>query len=474
MGTEGQPLSRARRHAVTAASAAALLLVLFVAGLTFANSVGAARVAENAASLHWANSAAGTSALTRAALSQAVTFSDLHAQDMATDADLAFAMEQVDVSISELASLIGLAGGSGSAELLEEFLEGVEATDSVLEGGNAASATQALSELEALYIRLADSLEGEQEAVQRAISDNTAAAARINSYVVFVLTFAIPATAVLVYWRIARRQMRELKVKSELEIEAERTVSRAKDSFIAGLSHELRTPLTSIYGFAEILTDEVPTDPDQTSELAQIIANEAAEMSRMVDDLLAASRFESTGMEVEMAPVRVSSVVESAIAPFERAGLTLKWAPTNDMVTTDAARLRHVLVNLISNAVRHGGSSIGVEVTSSDETVDIEVWDNGPGVPDERLASLFQLYAHDGPTSLLTGSVGLGLAVASRITDKLGGRLVYQRFGGKSYFVVTLPRYSVVDDVIDVEVGDGDGDKSELESVSDVIRAMSS
>jgi signal transduction histidine kinase len=320
-----------------------------------------------------------------------------------------------------------------------------------------------LTTLEGVYTRLTNALEAEQETVQRAISENTAAAARINSYVVFVLTFAIPATAVIVYWRIARRQMHDLRVKSELEIEAERTVSRAKDSFIAGLSHELRTPLTSIYGFAEILTDGVPSDPEQTSELAQIIANEAAEMSRMVDDLLAASRIESTGLEVEVAPVRVSSVVESAIAPFLRAGLSLKWAPGNEMVVTDAARLRHVLVNLISNAVRHGGPTIGLEVTASDDTVDIEVWDNGPGVPEDRLATLFELYANDGPTSLLTGSVGLGLAVASRITDKLGGRLVYQRFGGKTYFVVTLPRYSVE------EVGL----ESPSESVTEVIRAMS-
>jgi signal transduction histidine kinase len=133
------------------------------------------------------------------------------------------------------------------------------------------------------------------------------------------------------------------------------------------------------------------------------------------------------------------------------------------MVVTDAARLRHVLVNLISNAVRHGGPSIGLEVTGSDDTVDIEVWDNGPGVSEDRVATLFELYANDGPTSLLTGSVGLGLAVASRITDKLGGRLVYQRFGGKSYFVVTLPRYSV-DEV---------GPDRTPESATDVIRAMS-
>ncbi len=459
MGTEGSPLSRTRRRAVIAGAIAALLLVLFVAGLTFANSVGAARVADNAASLHWANSATGTAALARAALSQAATFSDMHAEGMATDADLAFAMEQVDVSEEELAILIATAGGSPSVEHLGEFLEGVRATHSVLEDGDAARAGEAIAALEQVYMALSDSLETEQDAIQMAIAENTAAAARVNSYVIFILTFAIPATAVVVYWRIARRQMRDFKVKTELEIEAERTVSRAKDSFIAGLSHELRTPLTSIYGFAEILTDD--THDDRTSELAQIIANEAAEMSRMVDDLLATSRIESTGLEVELTPTRVSSVVESAITPFERAGLALRWSPTDEMVVTDGARLRHILVNLVSNAVRHGGPSIGVEVSAAEDTVDIEVWDDGPGVPEDRVPDLFQRFINEGTSSLLSGSIGLGLAVASRIAERLGGQLVYQRFGAKTYFVVTLPRYRVVD----VEGDD--------EAVSDVIRAMS-
>jgi signal transduction histidine kinase len=337
----------------------------------------------------------------------------------------------------------------------------VESVRGVLETNDAQLATTELQELERTYEALSSGLRAEQDEIQEAIAENTAAAARINSYVVFVLTFAIPATAVLVYWRTARRQMRDMKVKSELELESERAVSRAKDSFIAGLSHELRTPLTSIYGFAEILTDGIPEDPDQTSELAHIIANEAAEMSRMVDDLLTASRLESTGVEVDMSTTRVDAVVESAITPFERAGLEVRWSPSHELVVTDGARLRQVLVNLLSNAVRHGGPAIGIEVSAADTTVDIEVWDNGPGMAEDRLANLFQRFAHDGTTSLLTGSVGLGLAVASRLTDLLQGRLVYQRFGGKTYFIVTLPRPTIHESDDDVP-----------EPVSDVIRAM--
>jgi signal transduction histidine kinase len=282
---------------------------------------------------------------------------------------------------------------------------------------------------------------------------------------VFILTLAVPGSAVAVYFVVARRQVRVFKERSRLELEAERTISRAKDSFIAGLSHELRTPLTSIYGFAEILSEGGISGPEATQETASIIANEAAEMTRMVDDLLAASRLESTGVEIELAPTRVQEVLEAAVSPFEKAGLELRREPTEAVVLADAARLRHVIINLVSNAARHGGRNCGVEVTSDETTVDIEVWDDGPGVPDDVAQTLFERFVHDGDKPLLTGSVGLGLAVASRLTGLMGGQLQYQRFGGKTYFVLTLPLVVAAPEPVEQE---------EERSVASKIRALSS
>ena len=275
--------------------------------------------------------------------------------------------------------------------------------------------------------------------------------------------FAIPASAVLIYRMIARRSVREHQIAADLEIEAERAVGRAKDEFIAGLSHELRTPLTSIYGFAEILTDGDGTDVQGNKDLAQIIANEAAEMTRMVDDLLAAARIDSTGVQVEFAPTRISDVVESAVTPFLRAGLQVKRSGGEAWVSTDAARLRHVIVNLLSNAARHGGDQIGIEVSGGEGVVDIEVWDDGAGVPEDQVEKLFERFIHAGSAPLLTGSVGLGLAVASRLTGLLGGKLSYQRFVGKTYFIVSLPGLEQV----------AEGEANRHDSVADVVRAMS-
>ncbi|HEX9763323.1 MAG TPA: hypothetical protein VGA97_09510, partial [Acidimicrobiia bacterium] len=211
---EGSAPPRVRKRTVAAAVSAALVLILFVAGLTFANSIGAARVAANAASLHWANSVAGTSALTRAALAQAITFSDLVSRGIATTADLDFAMEQVDASLLELETLIAAGTESPTIAYVIRFLEGAEQTASTLVDSGAAAATDEIRSLEAVYLDLTASLSAEQDAIQEAINANTAAATRANGYVTFILTLAIPASGVLVYWWVARRQMRDFKART--------------------------------------------------------------------------------------------------------------------------------------------------------------------------------------------------------------------------------------------------------------------
>ncbi len=461
MAPEATPVTKKRTVAV--AVSASLAVVLVVAGLAFANSIGASKVAANAAELHWANATIGTSALTRAAVVQGATYVGLLEEGLVTDGDIGFAMTQIGVAYDELKVLERQGINSESGALLTRYLAEVDDAVAALATGDADTARDVvMGRMEVAYESLAESLMAEQADIQTAIDANTSSASRTNGYLVFILTLAIPATGVIVYWRIARRQVKEFKLKAEFELESERAVSKAKDSFIAGLSHELRTPLTSIYGFAEVLTDGGTENAAQTAELSQIIANEAAEMTRMVDDLLTASRLESTGVEIELAPTPLNDVIESAITPFERAGLKIHRSTVSATVLTDGARLRHVLVNLISNAARHGGEKRGIQVSVGENTVDIEVWDNGVGVPEDQIENLFERFIHNGAAPLLTGTIGLGLAVASRLTGMMGGKLSYQRFANKTYFIVNVPLAGAVDSE-DAET-----------SVADMIRAMNS
>jgi signal transduction histidine kinase len=443
-----------------------LFLVVFVVGLAFANSISASRVTDNARALHWANSSLGTSALTRAALVQAATFAELEEADLVTADDFAAALTEAQGARDRLGALQDVGGESVSVAKLTHYLSSVDATIEALGSGGIGDAKDLIvSDVESAYIDLVDSLQAEQDDIQTQIDANNAGANRATDFIMFFLTFAIPASAVLIYRLIAKRAVREHQITADLEIEAEREVGRAKDEFIAGLSHELRTPLTSIYGFAEILTDSDGSDVEGNKDLAQIIANEAAEMTRMVDDLLAAARIDSTGVHIEPAPTRITDVVESAVTPFARAGLEVKRSGGEAWVSTDAARLRHVIVNLLSNAARHGGDNIGIEVSGGDGVVDIEVWDDGPGVSEEQVEKLFERFIHNGSAPLLTGSIGLGLAVASRLTALLGGKLSYQRFVGKTYFIVSLPGLE--------QVAEAEATGGSQESVAEMIRAMS-
>lgn len=442
---------------------AAVLVFLLVAGLTFANSIRVTKVTNHARALHWANATMGTSALTRAGLVQAATFAELRDAGVVEPADFEFAIDQVEASTDELQHLFAAGVGHDSYAELARFTDAAMLAAAELEAGDVDAAKSRITgDVESSYVSLSGSLAAEQESIQMAIEDNTAAGRTMNGWVVFILLLAVPGSAVVAYFVIARRQMAALRDRNKLELEAEREISRAKDSFIAGLSHELRTPLTSIYGFAEVLTNGDVRGREAVEETAQIIANEASEMTRMVDDLLVASRLESTGIEIEISRTNVGEVVEAVIAPFRRAGLEVVWEPISVFLDTDAARLRHVLVNLISNATRHGGPARGVEVSRGEDLVDIEVWDNGSGVAKERVDTLFQRFAHDDDAPLLTGSVGLGLAVAARVTTLMGGELRYQRFGDKTYFVVSLP---VVAESIEQD--------DEPRSVASMIKALS-
>lgn len=450
-----------RQRRVWFAVGIALLVLLLISGILFASTLSVTRVTNNARGLHWVNVTTGTSALVRAGLAQAVTFGALVDDGSVGPDDYQFALDQVTKAQEELDYLVATGSEHSSHASLARYAGEVEATVRDLEAGEVATARENMTtDLEAAYIGLVDALADEQSTTQASIDANSDAGRTLNGWIVFILTLAVPGIAVVVYFVIARRQMRALRERTRLEVEAEREINKAKDDFIAGLSHELRTPLTSIYGFAEIIADGEISGPEATRETAQVMATEAAEMTRMVDDLLAASRLQSIGLEIDLGPTPINDVVEAALAPFNRSEVEVKWEPTDSLALADAARLRHVLVNLISNATRHGGPECGIDVSSTDEEVSIEVWDTGRGVDEERLETLFDRFVHDGSAPLLTGSVGLGLAVAWRMVDLMGGDLKYQRFAGRTYFVVNLPVASSV--------------PADDESVADMIRVLSS
>lgn len=426
---------------------AALVVLTAVAGFAFVMSRSVGSIADNARRLQWANVVAGQSALANAGAVQAVTLAELAESDLLPEGSAEHAIAELGDAIGVLEGLIIEGLEMSPAGELEQFTASLSAVKELLVEGDHDSARDLYqSQTAPDYDSLAESVASQQERVSTAIDENTEAGRSFNSWFVFVITLLVPGSAVVVYFVATRRQVRRLTERAELELEAEREISRAKDSFIAGLSHELRTPLTSIYGFSEILAEGGDIGTEASAEMARVVADQAAELTRMVDDLLVASRFDSIGVAVDRTTVELDAVIASAVAPFERAGEKVSWQPTSTSLVTDGARLRHILVNLISNAVKHGGAKIGIAVRAGDGPVHIAVWDNGDGVPLEMEERMFERFVHRDEAPLLAGSVGLGLAVAGRLAVALGGAITYTRDHERTHFVVSLPSKPKLED----------------------------
>ena len=223
--------------------------------------------------------------------------------------------------------------------------------------------------------------------------------------------------------------------------EALEEIIRSKNEFVASVSHELRTPLTVVHGLAAELRDLWPSfSPREASELVGLVADQSAEVTHLVEDLLVSARSEAGTLSVEPAKVAVrheiDTVLESLGRPFDG---NLTWIDDGTDVVADPTRLRQIVRNLVTNALRYGGSHVTISISSEGGMASILVKDDGEGIPDEDRERIFEPYAraHDGKGR--PASVGLGLTVSRDLARLMGGNLVYRFADGASVFELTLP-----------------------------------
>jgi signal transduction histidine kinase len=261
----------------------------------------------------------------------------------------------------------------------------------------------------------------------------------------FLVVFLLPLGIMVAVWRTTRRNAAQRILTEELR--HEREVSRSKDAFIADVSHELRTPLTGIYGFASALEDDDAGLSPSSRELVGLIVTEAAELSRMVDDLVAAGRIDAEAIIYDIELVELCPEIQEVLRPFRRQGISVEVDDISISVLADRSRLHQLLRNLISNAAKHGGFDIALTAYSRDGLAVIEVIDDGPGVSPEVEARLFHRYVHTDGTAVVEGSVGLGLAIARSFAEDMGGSLDYIRADDLTIFEVRLPLAPVAEKV---------------------------
>jgi signal transduction histidine kinase len=212
-----------------------------------------------------------------------------------------------------------------------------------------------------------------------------------------------------------------------------------RSQMLGTVSHELRNNLTGVMGLTEIVgMDDLSLD--ETRELVALAHQQAVDASEIVEDLLTATRLENSALSVTVASVDVNHEVETTARRFSGAGtaLTVEADPAIPPAAADALRVRQVLRNLISNAVRYGGDSIKISTHSDGASIEVTVADDGPGVPKRDEASIFLPYRRS-TGAAHAESVGLGLWVSRQLAVAMGGSLQYRRTGGWTEFVFSLP-----------------------------------
>jgi signal transduction histidine kinase len=220
--------------------------------------------------------------------------------------------------------------------------------------------------------------------------------------------------------------------------------------YFARISHEIRSSLNTISGFSQLLLESTTEPPTvKQKDFLSRIGRSSAHLRELVNDVLDISKIESNKMKLTLRKIDLVKVIETALEVFgkealtERLSLTFSKKPTNLRITADELKLRQVLYNLLSNALKftHQGS---VEVSlerDEDGGATIAVEDSGPGIAPEHLEAIFRPYEQAGrATDQRHHGTGLGLAISKQFVEMHGGTIrVESELGKGSRFIVTLP-----------------------------------
>jgi signal transduction histidine kinase/CheY-like chemotaxis protein len=250
------------------------------------------------------------------------------------------------------------------------------------------------------------------------------------------------------------RRGRELAEANRGILEA----NRAKSQFLANMSHELRTPLNSIIGFSEILADKLAGAIEPRFErFLHNILNSGRHLLSLINDILDLSKIEAGRMELVFEPVSLADVVHGVesvmhgVAARRSIRLEVEIAPGLPPVVADSPRVKQVLYNLVSNAVKfsHDGGTVTLRARSLADApspldlpaVVLEVEDRGIGIRREDQQLIFEEFRQvDGGTTRNMGGTGLGLALVKRFVAMHGGRIEVESEPGRgSLFRVFLP-----------------------------------
>lgn len=283
-----------------------------------------------------------------------------------------------------------------------------------------------------------------------------------------VIAVLLIALCLGAYWLVRYRSAKQEQARKELESrvmfrtaelalardEAERlrqqaeAAALAKSDFLATMSHEIRTPLNGIIGMLELLRGS-PLDEEQ-KRLLKVVSDSGDSLVAIVNDILNLSKIEAGHVHLEPAPFCLATLVDSLDALYrpqtsaKAIELEIVLSPgLPQWFRADAARLKQILVNLLSNSMKFtpaGEISLHIEASQGD-LVRFQVKDSGIGIPAAKLSSIFEPFAQaESSTTRRFGGTGLGLAISLKLAQAMQGTLEVDSVEGEgSTFTLTLP-----------------------------------
>ncbi|MDQ4120609.1 MAG: ATP-binding protein [Acidobacteriota bacterium] len=260
--------------------------------------------------------------------------------------------------------------------------------------------------------------------------------------------------AVVSHLNITKRKKAEQERQKALDelktaMEENEIVNRMKDEFLSTISHELRTPLTSMLGWTKLIRSG-KLDEKSIAQGLETIERNTLVQSRLIEDLLDISRIINGKIKLEAFPVKVRSLVETAVesikptASIKHIAIEFRSEIEDATVYADPRRIQQILWNLLSNAIKFTPRNgfVFVNLNATREAVEVSVTDNGIGISPEFLPHLFKHFRQqDASITRKHGGLGLGLSIARHLVELHGGQVKAQSAGeGKgSVFTFTLP-----------------------------------
>ena len=262
----------------------------------------------------------------------------------------------------------------------------------------------------------------------------------VSGYLIKPITFKQIANTIK---QVTDEIYNQKKINEHIQ-EIER-LSKVKSEFLANMSHEIRTPLNAILGFIKIMKDE---DDGKFAKYLNIIDSSSQTLLTIINDILDLSKIEAGKLKIEFIDFH-SEELFTAIELFEQKAkeksidYKIKFINVPEFLYSDIHRLKQIISNLISNAIKFTPENKKVEVTIeyNNENLYVEVADEGIGIPKEKLTTIFDAFSQaDASTTRQFGGTGLGLTISYRLVDMLGGKLkVESELNKGSKFFFSIP-----------------------------------